>query len=264
MNRRSVLLLLATLVAVIGTALVFVYVRNADNRALKQYDTVDVLTAVETIEAGETIEAAQGAGKLELTPVPQNQLLDGALDNTKTLTGMVAVTNIYPGEQIVPSKFGGQPEGEVLAIPKGLQAISVELTDASRVAGFVTPGSEVSIYHLGPMVDIGDLSAGNSTTVPVRRGPPPNGHVVLLLERVLVLGVGSTSTTTKTTTETDSGQTTSEVPKTLLTIAVSQKDAERVLFADNDPNGNLAFGLLTDDSKTEYTRGTGWDNLYLF
>lgn len=63
MNRRSVLLLLATLVAVIGTALVFVYVRNADSRALKQYDTVDVLTAVETIEAGETIEAAQGAGK---------------------------------------------------------------------------------------------------------------------------------------------------------------------------------------------------------
>jgi pilus assembly protein CpaB len=253
MNRRSVLLLLATLVAVIGTALVFVYVRNADNRALKQYDTVDVLTAVETIEAGETIEAAQGAGKLKLTPVPQNQVLDGALDNTKTLTGMVAVTNIYPGEQIVPSKFGGQPEGEVLAIPKGLQAISVQLSDPGRVAGFVEPGSEVAIYHE-------QLEQGSVGGVKV------DGRVVLLLKRVLVLGVGSTSTTTKTTTTTEDTQTTQEIPKTLLTIAVNQKDAERVLFATSEPtdHGEIAFGLLTDDSTTDYTRGTWWDTLYSF
>jgi pilus assembly protein CpaB len=85
----------------------------------------------------------------------------------------------------------------------------------------------------------------------------------MLLKRVLVLGVGSTSTTTKTTVTTADGQaTTQEVPKTLLTIAVSQDDAEKVIFADSEPNGNLAFALLNDKSVTRYTRGTGWGNLY--
>ncbi len=243
MNRRSVLLLLATVVAVIGTALVFVYVRNADSRAIAQFDTAEVLTATETIAAGETIEAAQSAGKLKMTSVPQAQILPGALDSTSTLSNQVAVTTIYPGEQIITTKFGGQPEGDVLAIPKGMQAISVDLTDPSRVAGFVNPGSEVAIYHIQAEGDFADPSL-----------------VRMLLKRVLVIGVGSTSSVTQTTTTTDGAETTQEVPKTLLTIAVDQKDAERVIWAYS--HGKLAFGLLNDESKTEATSGTGRTSLY--
>lgn len=243
MSRRSVLLLLATVVAVIGTALVFLYVRNADNRAIEQFDTVDVLTAVETIEAGETIEAAQSSGKIQISAVPQQQVLDGALDSTETLAGQVAVTSIFPGEQIIASKFGGQVDTAVLAIPKGMQAVSVDLTDPSRVAGFVNPGSEVSVFHVQA------------------EGPFEDEHRVrLLLDRVLVLGVGSTSSVTKTTTTTDGAETTQEIPQTLLTLAVTQEDAERVVWSYT--HGKLALGLLTDDSKTGFTEGTGRDNLY--
>ncbi len=249
MNRRSVLLILATLVAVIGAALVFVYVRSADNRANQQFETVEVLKATEIIEAGETIEAASSSGKLQLEPVPQNQVLDGALDSIDSLAGTVAVTRIYPGEQLVASKFGGQPEAEVLPIPKGLQAISIDLTDPSRVAGFVNPGSEVAIYHIQAEGDF----FGEETA---------QQRVVLLLKRVQVLGVGSTSSVTKTVTADQGASTTEEVPKTLLTIAVTQEDAEKVMWSQK--HGELALGLLTDDSATRYTRGTGRDNLYLF
>jgi pilus assembly protein CpaB len=243
MNRRSVLLLLATVVAVIGTALVFVYVRNADNRAISQFDTADVLTVVQTIEAGETIEAAQSAGKLQMTAVPQNQILPGALDSTSTLEDQVAVTALYPGEQVISSKFGGQVATDVLAIPKGMQAISVDLTDPSRVAGFVNPGSEVAVYHIQNEGDFEDP------------------HLVrLLLKRVLVIGVGSTSAVTKTTTTEDGAETTQEIPKTLLTIAVAQEDAEKVIWAYS--HGKLAFSLLNEESKTQEGRGTGRTNLY--
>lgn len=246
MNRRSVLLLVATLVAVIGTALVFVYVRNADNRAISQYDTVNVLTAVEPIAPGESIEDAQSAGKLKIVAIPNKQVLSGALDSTSSLEGQVAVTTIFPGEQIIPSKFGGQAtSASPLAIPEDMQAVSVELTDPGRVAGFVNPGSYVAIYHQKPEAKGGD--------------------VMLLLKRVLVLGVGDTSTTTKTTTTTtDGAQTTEEVPKTLLTLAVDQADAEKVLFATSQAadHGDLAFALLTDKSKTTYTHGASWANLY--
>lgn len=260
MTRRSVLLLLATLVAVIGTGLVAVYVRSADNRAQAQYDTVDVLRAVQIIEPGETIEAITSGGKLKLEAVPANQRLDGALTSTDALEGLVATQRIYPKEQIIASKFGGAAAGPTLSIPKGMQAISVNLTDYARVAGFVNPGSEVAIYHVQPMD-----SSGNGVT---DAGPAPAASsgpsqtVQLLLKKVLVVGVGSTSTTTTKTTTPEGEATTEEVPKTLLTVAVSQADAERLMFASADGNGSLSFALLTEDSKAAYGKGTTWKNLY--
>ncbi len=256
MNRRSVLLLLATLVALVGTALVVVYVRSADNRAQEQFDTVEVLRAKQTIEAGESIEAASSAGKLDTEAVPQNQVLDGAMQSVDSLAGMIAVTTIYAGEQIIPAKFGGSTEGQSLAIPDGMQAISVELTDAARVSGFVNPGSDVAIYHVEPMLD-----ASQATAVS-QNASGPNGVVRLLLRRVLVLGVGSTSTTTTKTTTPEGTATTEEVPRTLLTVAVSQTDAQRLMFAAADSNGTLSFALLNDKSKTQSDSGLGWKNLY--
>lgn len=265
MTRRSVLLLLATLVAVIGTGLVAVYVRSADNRAAEEFETQPVLRAVQIIEPGETIESITSNAKLKIEQVPANQVLDGALRSTDALEGLVATQRIYPKEQIIAGKFGGVASGPTLAIPKGMQAISVELTDPGRVAGFVNPGSEVAIYHLQLPADTsvgGDSGVGTGAPkIPVTI----DGRVKMLLKRVLVLGVGSTSSITTTTTATDGQEVTSEVPKTLLTVAVSQADAERVLFATSwaDDHGEVAFALLTADSKTDYTRGTWWDNIYL-
>jgi len=251
MNRRSVLLLLATVVALIGASLVFLYVRGADSRAQSKYDTVKVLRAVQQIDAGETIDAAAESGKLQLQPVPVADKLPGALNSIDSLKGSVATTTIYPGEQIIADKFGSQVQSSALAIPKGMQAISVELSDPYRVAGFVTPGSEVAIYHL-PVPGDGETA-----------GPPDK--VRILLDRVLVLGVGSSSTTTKKTTVSDDGaETTAEIPQTVLTIAVTQEQAEKVLFAEDEvvDHGEVAFALLTDDSKVRPGPGTGWNNLY--
>jgi len=85
MDRRKVLLIVATLVAALGTALVFLYVRGADVRAEERFETVKVLRAVQSIEAGEAIEAAAQAGKLQLQSVPREQLLNGHDDIDLTL-----------------------------------------------------------------------------------------------------------------------------------------------------------------------------------
>ena len=149
MDRRKLLLAAAAIVAALGAVLVFLYVRGADIRAEAQYDTRDVLKVVTLIEQGETIEDAAAAGKIALEPVPANQVLPDALASTSTLTGKVAVTNLYPGEQVISSKFGGASESSVLPIKEGDLAISVNLTDPARVAGFVNPGSEVTIFMSG-------------------------------------------------------------------------------------------------------------------
>ena len=152
MNRRRILLMSAAVVAALGVALVFLYVRGAEDRAEDKFDTVKVLVASQQIEAGEAANDAYESGKIVLKAVPQDQVLAGATSDGEAFTDLVALGNIYPGEQLIPEKFGGATDVQVeasLPIPKGNMAISVNLTDTARVAGFVNPGSEVAIFLSG-------------------------------------------------------------------------------------------------------------------
>ena len=202
MARRGILLTFAAVVAALGTLLVFIYIKGADARANDVYDTVQVLRAVKVIAPGETVEEAATSGKFQLEPVPQNQLLTGSMTETSSLAGKVATTTIYPGEQVIASKFGGAAESSVLPIPKGMVAISVNLTDPARVAGFVSPGSEVSVFMTGEDA----------------KGP----FARMLLPRVTVIGVGSTAPGSTTTTAEDGTAIVEVLPNALLTLAVDQ------------------------------------------
>jgi pilus assembly protein CpaB len=229
MDRRRILLVVAVLVAAVGSALVFLYTKGADTRAEEKCDTVEVLEATAVIAPGETFEDASAAGKLAKQAVSKDALLDGYQTTTDTLTGTVSLGTIYPGEQIISAKWGQSAAvASVLQIPDTNLAVSVNLTDPARVAGFVNPGSQVAIFLTGT-----DQVTGL-------------GFARLLLERVSVLGVGSTTPVSTTTTDESGASTTEQLPRTLLTLSVNQLQAEKILFAQG--NGELAFGLLTDES----------------
>src|ERR1700712_914860 len=184
MDRRKALLLVAAVIAAVGTLLVFLYVRGADTRADQRYDAVQVLRVVKPIAAGETVEAAQTAGKIESGSVSKKDLLPDALTGTEPIAGKVATTNIYPGEQLISSKFGTTNATNGLAIPKGKIAISINLSDPSRVAGFVNPGDKVAIF----------MTTG--------------GQSRLLLPSITVIGAGTTTVTTTTPTNPSGAQST--------------------------------------------------------
>jgi pilus assembly protein CpaB len=238
MNRRKILLLLAAMIAALGTLLVFLYVQAADDRASDKFESVEVLVATQNIEQGETFDEA--SGKFALEEVPENSVLDGAQTTLDGLEGLVALTPIYSGEQIISAKWGGSVDitSSVLAIPEDKVAASVNLTDPARVAGFVNPGSEVAIL------------------ISVEEGR----YTRTLLNRVTVLGVGSTSTIS-TTKKTETGEsTTAEIPQTLMTIAVSQKEAEKIFWGAQF--GELSFALVTEDSKLTKTQPVTEPNLF--
>ncbi len=75
-----------------------------------------------------------------------------------------------------------------------------------------------------------------------------------------MIGAGTTTVTTTTTTDPSGAQSTEQLPKTLLTLAVSQQDAEKVLLAQK--LGELAFGLLNDDSVVAPSQGATDLNLF--
>jgi pilus assembly protein CpaB len=247
MDRRRLLLILAVFVAVIGTALVFLYVQGADKRASNQYDTVSVLKATQNIAAGESYDAALAAGKISAQPVPQNQLNQGYEVDATALKGKVAAVPIFTGQQVISSQFGDQVQATAssLPIPKGMIAISVNLTDPDRVAGNVQNGSQVAIFVTGTL----QAGAGGAST------GEASDSTRLLLPKVTVLNVGSPQPPAAAADSADSANASTEtLPRTLLTLAVTQKEAQKIILSSKALD--LTFGLLTSDSKVAPGPGT--------
>ena len=82
MDRRRLMLVVAAVIAALGVALVFVYARGAENRAADKYDAVEVLTATQQIQPGESLDDALQAGKVELRNVAKTNLLEDASSDT--------------------------------------------------------------------------------------------------------------------------------------------------------------------------------------
>lgn len=239
MGRRTVILIVALVIALVGAAMVYLYVKGADDRAQAEQEPVEVLKAVAQIEPGESLSQAQAAGKLELLPVPREQLLEGVMDSVGESGSLVALARVFPNEQITTSKFGAPGEQDQLTLDEGQIAISLTLSDTGRVAGFVSPGSEVAIFA---------NSAGLSSR--------------LLLPKVKVIAVGQTTVTTSTTTTETGEQTTTEaLPRTLITVGVDQQEAQKIMAATAE-SLELSFALLNDKSKIKRGPATTQADLF--
>ena len=244
MARRSILLLVAVAVAALGATMLVLYVQGASARATEGQHRITVLTATAVIEPGETVEEALAAGKIEEREVVRDDLTAGALRSTDRVSDLVSIGTIYAGQQLIAEQFGDPGSEQVLGIPGQRIAISVDLTDPERVAGFVQPGSWVAIFMSGEP-ELYRSDGSTQRLAPLTR---------ILLPKVQVLGVGTTSVTSRTTTDDDGTETVEEVPRTILTIAVTQEEAESVIYSSR--NGDLTFALRTDDSRVVDRPGT--------
>lgn len=238
-DRRRLLVVVAAVIAALGVALVFVYARGAESRAAEQFDAVEVLVAKKKIDPGESVDDALANGKIALEPVARNQLLEGADEETDPLKGKVALTTIYPNEQLIPAKFGGADEVEAAAtlpIPEGKVAISISVEDAARVGSFIRPGAEVSVIVTQDGV-----------------------YSRLLLDRVTVLAAGTTTSVPAGASSDEESEVDDEIAQ-LITVAVSQREAEKVRFAQTV--GELSVALLNDKSDVKPDDGVNNQNLF--
>ncbi|QIK66080.1 Flp pilus assembly protein CpaB [Nocardioides sp. HDW12B] len=235
-------MIVAAVVAVLGAGMVYLYVQGADDRAQAEQAPVEVLKVIAQIEPGETLADAQAEQKVELQPVPSEQVLAGALTSVGDLGAQVALQRIFVGEQVTASKFGSAGEQDALTLDDGEIAISVTLSDTGRVAGFVNPGAEVALFFNGPV------------------GPGGDEGVRVLLPSVKIIAVGQTTVTTATTTTAAGAQTVEDLPKTLITLGLKQADAQKVMFAST--RGELVFGLKNEKSKVRPGQGVTIQNLF--
>ena len=244
MSRRLVILLVAVVLAALGAAMVWLYVQNLQAGVDEEEQPTTVLVAQTPIAPGTTGAAAQEAGAFTTIDVPAYAVAEGALSEPSAILNQVALIPIGAGEQIVASKFGTPGEQASFAIPEGKLAASVQLSDPARVAGFIRPASEVAIF----------------VTLTASEGDGGELQTRVVLPRIEVLATGQTTVQSITTTGPEGEQQTEQIPAAILTLALTQEEAQRLIFAQSQ--GQLYFGLLNDASATEVGPPTTLGNLF--
>lgn len=216
MGRRTVLLLAAILVAAVGTGLVFLYVQGADQRAQTDQQLVTAYRAVADIPAGRTLN--QAGGNVVEIKVPTKDRGGNWLSRPSDVDGQVTKTTIPAGSIILVTQFSKTPQAggndnSPIDIADGAVAVTVQMSDTGRVAGFIRQGSSVAVF----------VNRDSSTSV--------------LFDSLRVITVGGF--TTKQEPSNPLGPET--LPKSLVTLEVPAKDADKLILAST--SGELYFAL---------------------
>lgn len=272
MRRRLGLIALAVVLAVVGTSAVFAYVNRADARAVSGLDAVQTYVAQKTINGGTSLKDAVDKGLAKLETLPRKTVPAAAIRQvTQQLQSEVAIEDIPAGTLLQAPSFGTeQVQSSGLPIPSGKLAVSVALEDPQRVGGFVKPGSQIAVFDtFNTVVGFnaqGALNSGNNNSAAgdgLADNHDGNRVTRLLLPRVSVLAVGNSIATPQDihrSNDADNGQKTSQNQVVVVTVAVTQHQAEQLI--QGIQTGHLYLGLLASGS--EVAPGPGVDNSNLF
>ena len=236
MARRLLAAFAALLLLVVGTAVLLAYVRGADSRALAGVRTVDVLVADELIPEGTT--ADELAGMVRTETVPAKTAVDGRVTDLESLAGRVATVDLLPGEQLLSGRFARpddlQAPGTV-AVPAGLQEVSVLLEPQRTVGGRLAAGDTVGVY-------LSQVSSDGTAQTSV------------VLHRVLVTQVQGAPAAPAPDAAADTATAASAAPAAslMVTLALTAKDAETVVFGAE--HGTLWLSLEPEGAETGGTR----------
>ncbi len=251
MTRRILAIVIAIFLAALGTAGLLFYAVSADTRAQANVEGVTVAIASKPIPIGTSGARIRADQLIRLERMPRSAVPADALpDVSAELDRLVVTAAVVPGQILLRAMFDEQSKvNSGLTLPDGKMAVTVETGVPEQVAGYVRPGSRVTMFLTYTLLD----KDGKETKFQRTR--------VLLAEvEVLTVGTyqppvrangsGSSSTNSNDTTATKASG------SLLVTVAVTQPEAERLI--EGLHTGKLYLGLLTD--AIEVKPGSGVDN----
>lgn len=266
MNRRILAVVVALVLAAVGTVGVLVYVRTAESRAVAGKQAISVLVVDQRIPAGTSGKDIRNKGMTKSVTMPASAVpadaltsLDAGLDN------QVVTADIAPRQLLLRGHFAGSSAVTGgLALPAGTMALSVSAKAPSDVAGYIVPGSKVAVF------DTFSAAAGshNPNGDGLSRGEGKSQATRIVLSGIDVIAVGQHGSG-QTTTAGGAGSSdgagssatgTAKNDEITITVAVTQRQAEKLVHATQ--TGSIYLGLLGNDSQVK--PGSGVDNNSLF
>jgi pilus assembly protein CpaB len=201
-------LLVGAAAAVLAGLILLVYLNSYRNSVNSSAAPATVLVAKNLIQKGTPGNIIGSSDQFQVASVPKAQLQAGALTDPAALAGRVAVTDIYPGQQLTATYFAYAPPGTLQTKITGTdRAIALSIDAEHGMIGQIAAGDHVDIF-------IGFVLAGAGGNQPV---------IKLLMTDVLILKApvaGSTG---------------------LVTLRLPQHKAAQIAYAAD--NGTLWFVL---------------------
>jgi len=261
LTRRILTIVLAIVLAAVGTGAVLLYVRGADQRAIAGQKAVTVLAANQQVPAGTTAGTALADGMLRQQKLPASSVPSDAVRAiTPQLKSLVLSADLPSGQLLLkPMLVTALAAHTGLAVPKGMVALSLQFCLARDVSGYVQPGSEIAVFNTFVYSKSGSSPPTRSCDgINVTQGVTLV-RTRLVLPRVKVLAVGPAPTSTSGSTGATStafSQNNSSTPSSsstimLVTVAVNQLDAEKLIHLGEVEVPYLALVTPASSVKTD-------------
>lgn len=218
----------AVVLAIVGAIVIVTYANGADRRAVADMDPKGVLVVTAAVPAGSPLETVRAS--VSVQQLPGTAVAETALENLDDAAGKVAAVDLVPGEQLLAERLSDpedvKAEGAV-GIPPGLQEVSFQLEPQRVVGGRINAGDHVGI----------SLNFDDGAYKPA----PGDATTQLTLRKVLVTAVQrapqAASAAKPGEEETNPQDTTLPEGSLMLTVAVTDLDANKIIFTSI--NGEL-------------------------
>jgi pilus assembly protein CpaB len=240
-NRRILGVVLALVLASVGTWAIVQYVQNADERALEGTELVEVLVVEQSVPEGTPAEEL--TSYVATTQVPRDSRVPDALIDLDPVLGLVTATELVTGEQVLATRFTTVETLEAqrgIEVPDGLLEVTFTVSPERAVGGALAPGDLVAfVASFNPFTldavepesaqDLQEfLDATEEEVEPISLKTPNTSHITIHKALVTRVQVGSESAGGG---ETETGADLSPSGTLLVTLAVEAPQVERVVFA---------------------------------
>ena len=264
MKRRSTGIIVAFVLATLGTLLMVAYVQSAKNDAVAGERLVDVVVVTKTVPAGTAVSDL--AGSVAERQVPAKVVVDGAISDLTEVKDLVADVDLLPGEQLSASRFVTAAVASRGDVPKELMEVTVAIEPVRALGGTVRAGDKVGValsfepFELSGMVGDGPNGEVIAGALPEDAKTPNSTH--LEVRKAIVTEVSAEQKLSEPAPETEAAGAPAVAPtgNILVTLAVSPNDAEQVIFAAEF--GTIWLTGETDDVPEGDTRIVTRGNVY--
>jgi Flp pilus assembly protein CpaB len=133
--------------AVLACIVLLAYLHSYRNSVSSSGAPASVLVAKNLIPKGTPGNIIGSTDQFQVASVPKGQLQTGALTDPAALSGRVAVTDIYPGQQLTAGYFTYAAPGTLQTQIAGAdRAISLSIDSAHGMVGQIAAGDHIDIY----------------------------------------------------------------------------------------------------------------------
>ncbi len=266
MKRKVLGMVLALVLASLGTAALVAYVRSARTEAVAGEQLVDVYVLEKSLDRGATADQIREALRKEQVPV-KVRADDAITDPSAINADTIAAVRLEAGEQLLASRLVNEETLTRLTVPDGFQELTIALEPQRAVGGELRPGDTVGIVlSFEPFeLDASGLQPSPEAPTSSTEAPPVDGSTTttsprkspnmthLTFHKVLVTQVQFVASTSS------AGETAETIPQVgnapstdvLITMALRSDQVEQVVFA-------AEFGRvwLTSEGEKADTTGT--------